>query len=64
MELFIFFWVMSLILAYNLGARSIKRITKRPKHAHSDNGAPVTPKPNIIPKPSFPLPRIIKEDLF
>lgn len=55
---------MSLILAYNLGARSIKRITKRPKHAHSDNGAPVTPKPNIIPKPSFPLPRIIKEDLF
>lgn len=26
------------------------------------SGGPTTPKPNIIPKPQFPPPRLIRED--
>lgn len=45
----------------NLGVQALSLNEGRTQRGYG-NGAPATPKPNIIPKPQFPPPRTIRED--
>ena len=38
------------------------RLTESPTQRGNRSGGPTMPKPDIIPKPQFPSPRIIRED--
>ena len=42
--------------------QSLIHFDEGPTQRGNGNGAPATPKPDIIPKPQFPPPRKIRED--